>query len=277
VGDEHLTLVPCLGWVNISWLWWPLAILTIVGGSNGVNLTDGLDGLAGGCVAMSLAALAVVTLLVDPLDSAFLPIALGGSAPTGASLLVVIGAALGAILAFLHFNIHPARLFLGDSGSLPLGALLGVVAVAARCELILLLLGAVFVAETLSVVAQVAAFKVLRRRVLRCAPLHHHFELVGWSEQRIVSRFWTAAVAVGLVAVMVTSASVRGDRSARNEGPSPAIADLELFALPATREVLQEPTTSPWGFVSIAHRGRSTCIRGALDPVSGKLILERSR
>ncbi len=167
-----------IGRVSLDLGFWliPLAILVIVGSSNAVNLTDGLDGLAGGCLVASFGSLAVITYA------------------TGHEMAVVATAALGAVLGFLRFNCHPAAVFMGDTGSLPLGGLLGLVALAARQELLLIVLGGVFVVEAASVIAQVAVFRCTGRRVFLCAPLHHHFQLRGWPERKIVARFWIAAL-----------------------------------------------------------------------------------
>jgi len=154
----------------------PLAMFVIVGSSNAVNLTDGLDGLAGGCLVASFGSLAVIAWL------------------TGHEIAVVAAAALGAVLGFLRFNRHPAAVFMGDTGSLPLGGLLGLVALAVRQELLLIVLGGVFVAEAASVIAQVVSFRSTGRRIFLCAPLHHHFQMRGWSEGKIVARFWLAAM-----------------------------------------------------------------------------------
>lgn len=162
--------------VDLGYAWIGLAVLVIVGSSNAVNLTDGLDGLAGGCLAVALTALGVIAYL------------------SGAGeLAVAAAAAVGALLGFLWFNCHPAAIFMGDTGSLSLGGLLGLLALALRQELLLLVLGGVFVAEAASVILQVASFRWTGRRVFLCAPLHHHFQLRGWPERQIVRRFWIAA------------------------------------------------------------------------------------
>ncbi|MEX0867569.1 MAG: phospho-N-acetylmuramoyl-pentapeptide-transferase, partial [Pirellulales bacterium] len=184
-------------------LWYiPFATLVLVAASNSVNLTDGLDGLAGGCLLCSLFSLfAVAFALSSPFWSAWFDLP---AAPHAAEMVVVAAAVIGALLAFLWFNCHPAQVFMGDCGSLPLGAVLGLIAIACRQELLLLVIGGVFAVETLSVILQVASFRTLGRRLFRCAPLHHHFQFAGWPETKIVVRFWIAAficAGVGLFGV----------------------------------------------------------------------------
>ncbi len=189
--DRSQLAVPFYGVIQFpAWAFLLLAVLAIVGTSNAVNLTDGLDGLATGCLACAFTALGVV-LAVNQASSPALT----------SELLVLIAAVIGALVGFLWFNWHPAQVFMGDTGSLPLGGLLGLVAVATRQEWLLVVLGGVFVVEALSVILQVAIFRHTGKRLFRCAPLHHHFQLLGWSEEQIVLRFWTAAAMCALVAV----------------------------------------------------------------------------
>lgn len=171
----------------------------VTGSSNAVNLTDGLDGLAGGCalVAFSVYAAIAAAVAVPAVAGAFGV----AHAPGGAEVAVVLSAIAGGLVAFLWFNRHPARVFMGDTGSLPLGGVLAVAAVLTRQELLLALVGGVFVVEALSVMAQVGSFKLTGRRVLRCAPLHHHFEFGGWQETEVVNRFHAAALVLGLIAL----------------------------------------------------------------------------
>jgi phospho-N-acetylmuramoyl-pentapeptide-transferase len=171
----------------------------MVGSSNGVNLTDGLDGLAGGCLAIAGTAFTVLTYLAGhKIMASYLNIA----HMTGAGELgVVFGAFVGAMLGFLWFNCHPAKVFMGDSGSLPTGALLGYGALVTRQEVILLIVGGVFVVETLSVIMQVGYFKMTGKRILACSPLHNHFLFKGEPETRIVVRFWIAALILAMCAV----------------------------------------------------------------------------
>jgi phospho-N-acetylmuramoyl-pentapeptide-transferase len=183
--------LPGLGSVSLGAWFLPLAVLVIVGSSNAVNLTDGLDGLAGGCLAFSTAAMALTAYAGGHAGLAeYLGVA---RIPHASEMLIVAGSMLGGVLGFLWFNCHPAQVFLGDTGSLPLGGLLGLLAVVARQELLLLVVGGVFVAEALSVILQVAGFRATGKRIFRCAPLHHHFEFSGWPETRIVTRFWIAS------------------------------------------------------------------------------------
>lgn len=174
-----------------GWPWAVFCTLVMVGASNAVNLTDGLDGLAPGCVVLAAAAFAVIAYAVGRSDvAAGVPIP---HAPGTEEMSVVAAALAGACVAFLWFNAHPARVFLGDTGSLALGGLLGYIACATKQELVLPIVGGVFVAEALSVVVQVAWFKRTRRRIFRCAPLHHHFQFGGMHEVTIVTRFWIVA------------------------------------------------------------------------------------
>lgn len=169
----------------------------IVGSSNAVNLTDGLDGLAIMPTVMVAAALAVFAYASGHASFAEylrIPYVEGAG-----ELIIFCGAIVGAGLGFLWFNTYPAQVFMGDVGALALGAALGVVAVIVRQELILVIMGGVFVAETVSVILQVASFKLTGRRIFRMAPLHHHFELKGWPEPRVIVRFWIITVILVLV------------------------------------------------------------------------------
>jgi phospho-N-acetylmuramoyl-pentapeptide-transferase len=183
---------------------WPLAfvplllflVLVIVGCSNAVNLTDGLDGLAIGCVLVSSTALTVLTYLSSNARFAdYLDIA---KIPDAGELVIFCGSLVGASLGFLWYNAHPAEMFMGDVGSLALGGAIGVVAVIIKQEILLLSIGGVFVMEALSVIIQVGSFKLTGKRVFRMAPLHHHFELMGWSESKIIVRFWIIALVFAL-------------------------------------------------------------------------------
>lgn len=168
------------------------AYFVIVGSSNAVNLTDGLDGLAILPTALVAGALAIFAYASGNFDYAhYLAIPY---VPGAGELLVFCGAMVGASLGFLWFNTYPAQVFMGDVGALGLGAALGVLAVMVRQELVLFVMGGVFVIETVSVVLQVASFKLTGRRIFRMAPLHHHFELKGWPEPRVIVRFWIITV-----------------------------------------------------------------------------------
>ncbi len=166
-----------------------LAVAVIAGTSNAVNLTDGMDGLASGCVALNAFAFMLLAFIVG--SSRLARALLLYHIPGAAELSVLCGAALGACLGFLWYNAYPAQVFMGDTGSLPLGGLMGYVAIVTRLELMLLLVGGVFVIEALSVLLQIVYFKSTGgKRLFRCAPLHHHFHLGGWTETQTVTRFW---------------------------------------------------------------------------------------
>ncbi len=175
-----------------------LTVLVMTGTSNAVNLTDGMDGLAAGCVALCALVFLILTHIVGTDETAaklLMP-----HVPKTGELVVLCGAILGSCLGFLWYNCHPARVFMGDTGSLPLGGLIGYVAVVTRQELMLILAGGVFVLEAISVLSQIGYFKwTSGQRLFRCAPLHHHFHLGGWSESQTVVRFWlVAAMFAGL-------------------------------------------------------------------------------
>ena len=178
-----------------------LAYLFIAGFSNAVNLTDGLDGLAAGCSAMVCGAYTIISFWQFTHDCTSQLIDGCYTVRDPLDVTLVAAAGLGACLGFLWWNTSPARIFMGDTGSLALGGLLAGLAVVTRTELLLVVLGGLFVAVTLSVVIQVAFFRATRRRVFRMAPLHHHFELAGWTENTVIVRFWLVtgmSVAFGL-------------------------------------------------------------------------------
>ncbi len=188
-------VTPDLGIVYI-----PLAIFIIVGASNAVNLTDGLDGLAIGPIIIAFSSYLIFAYLAGHVRIANY-LGIPYVAGTG-ELSVLCGAVVGAGLGFLWYNAHPADLFMGDVGSLPLGALLGTVAVMTKQEIVLILVGGIFVVETLSVIFQVAYFKMTGgRRIFRMAPLHHHFELKGWPEAKVTVRFWIIAIVLALLSI----------------------------------------------------------------------------
>lgn len=171
-------------------------IFVIVGSSNAVNLTDGLDGLATGCVVVAAGALTMITYVSSHAQFAtYLDLA---KMPMVGELTIFCGAITGAALGFLWYNAHPAEVFMGDVGSLALGGAIGTVAVIIKQEVLLFFVGGIFVLEALSVILQVASFKLTGRRIFRMAPLHHHFELIGWSESKITVRFWIAALVFAL-------------------------------------------------------------------------------
>lgn len=189
--EFSLPVVGSLG--SLGWWFVPLAVCALVGSCNAVNLTDGLDGLAAGCLLSALAVFAFVLAVCGDADWAA---AWGLPAIAGAgAMLVPTAAAIGGVMGFLWFNRHPARIFLGDTGSLSLGGLLGYLAIVARQEVLLVVVAGVFVVETFSVAVQLASLRLRGRRVLLCAPLHHHFQFKGWSEPRVVAHFWLASMA----------------------------------------------------------------------------------
>ena len=174
-----------------------LTYFVVVGSSNAVNLTDGLDGLAIMPTVMVAAALGVCAYLagnVNFADYLHIPYVAGSG-----ELVVFCAAMVGAGIGFLWFNTYPAQVFMGDVGSLALGAALGIVAVIVRQEIVLFIMGGIFVAETVSVIVQVASFKLTGRRVFRMAPLHHHYELKGWPEPRVIVRFWIITIILVLI------------------------------------------------------------------------------
>ncbi|MGD1212198.1 MAG: phospho-N-acetylmuramoyl-pentapeptide-transferase [Candidatus Acidiferrales bacterium] len=183
---------------------WPLAyvpfiiflVLVIAGFSNGVNLTDGLDGLAIGCVLVSSVALTVLTYLSS--NARFAEYLEIQKIPDAAELTIFCGSLAGASLGFLWYNAHPAEMFMGDVGSLALGGAIGTVAVILKQEILLVSIGGIFLLELLSVILQVGSFKLTGKRIFRMAPLHHHFELLGWSESKIIVRFWILALVFAL-------------------------------------------------------------------------------
>ncbi len=177
---------------NLGWATFFFFALVVVGSSNAVNLTDGLDGLATGCtvtVALTYAVLAYIAGNVK--ISTYLQIPYY---PFTGELAVICAALVGAGLGFLWFNCHPAKVFMGDTGSLAIGGVLGVVAICCKQELLLLVVGGVFVMEALSVILQVMSFKVTGKRIFAMSPIHHHFELKGWKENTVIVRFWILSI-----------------------------------------------------------------------------------
>lgn len=189
-----LTTVSFLDYsVNLGWLYPIFTIFVITGASNAVNLTDGLDGLASSNCVISFIGCAVIALCTGNADIA-----------------IICAAAAGACLGFLYFNRYPAQVFMGDTGSLALGGLLGTVAVIGKFELFLLFLGVIFIIETLSVMIQVTSFKLTGKRVFKMSPIHHHFELLGWSEVKIVKVFTLVTLLFSMagVAIYLKSAGI---------------------------------------------------------------------
>jgi phospho-N-acetylmuramoyl-pentapeptide-transferase len=202
-ADPHSTSlsVPFIKqfFINLGWFYIPFITVVIVGSSNAVNLTDGLDGLAIGLVGIASAANAVIVYLGgNKIISDYLKILY---IPGSGELSIFCGAMLGASLGFLWYNAHPAEVFMGDVGSLSLGGALGTLAVVTKHELILVVVGGIFVAETLSVALQVASYKLTGKRIFKMAPIHHHFEQIGWPESKVIVRFWVVGIILALVSI----------------------------------------------------------------------------
>jgi phospho-N-acetylmuramoyl-pentapeptide-transferase len=187
--------VPFVGLVAVPrWVYIAFAAFAIISASNGVNITDGLDGLAGGTLIFAFVAYLLIALLNEPTQ------------PNLATLCALL---IGALLGFLWFNVHPAQIIMGDSGSLSLGATLAVIALITGQILVLPIIGLIFVIETGSVVLQVAYFRLTHgRRIFRMSPLHHHYELLGWDEEKITLRFWIIGILAGLLGVVLFLASI---------------------------------------------------------------------
>jgi phospho-N-acetylmuramoyl-pentapeptide-transferase len=191
-GYPHLALLAFLPFV----LW---VILVLLGATNAVNLTDGLDGLAIGCTIIAAGALTVLTyvsghvVFADYLELQRMPMV--------SELTVFCGSMVGESIGFLWYNAHPAEVFMGDVGSLALGGAIGTVAIIIRQELLLPFIGGIFVLETASVILQVGSYKLRGKRIFKMAPLHHHFEQIGWSESKIIVRFWIGALVFALFAL----------------------------------------------------------------------------
>jgi len=172
--------------IDLGWGYVVLVIFMLVGGSNAVNLTDGLDGLLSGTAAIAFGAFAVLAWSQSQYDVAIFSVAV-----------------VGAVLGFLVFNAHPAKVFMGDTGSLALGGAIVTVAILTKLEILLVLIGGVFVIETLSVIIQVISYKTTGKRVFKMSPLHHHYELVGWSEWRVVVTFWTIGLVFAVLGIYI--------------------------------------------------------------------------
>ncbi len=184
-------------WLGPGFVLW--SVIVLVGSSNAVNLTDGLDGLAGGCMVFAGSAFVALTYLAGHKGMAeylSIPYIAGAG-----ELSIVLGATVGAVLGFLWFNCYPAQVFMGDTGSLPLGGLIGLAALVTRQEPLLLIVGGIFVIETLSVIAQVGWYRCLGTRLIACSPLHNHFLFRGQHEMKIVVRFWIGAALLAIAGV----------------------------------------------------------------------------
>jgi len=187
--------------IDLGVFYIPFAMLVIVGCTNSVNLTDGLDGLVSIPVIMCTIVFMVIATFCS--DSFMGPL-LNMFVVPGANELTVIGAAIiGSLLGFLWFNSHPAEVFMGDTGSLALGGLLGTMAVATKHEVVLAIAGAIFVVEALSDIIQVGSYKLRKKRVFLMAPIHHHFEKMGWPETRVVIRFWIVSIVLAILTIMM--------------------------------------------------------------------------
>jgi phospho-N-acetylmuramoyl-pentapeptide-transferase len=193
------------GMLDISWFYVPLVILVITGTSNAVNLTDGLDGLATGLVAIAALVFGAISYASGRLDySDYLNIIY---LPGSGELFIFCLSLIGACIGFLWFNAHPAKIFLGDTGSLSMGAALGTLAILLKKEILLFIIGGVFVMESVSVILQIYYFKYTKnkygvgKRIFRMAPLHHHFELLGWPENHVVVRFWIIGILLALISL----------------------------------------------------------------------------
>lgn len=182
--------------INLSWFYVPFAMFVIVGTANSVNLSDGLDGLAGGLCTIAFATFGIIVYVAGTAISSEFNIA---PLTDIGEITVLISAVIGGCIAFLWFNAAPAKIFMGDTGSLALGGLLGTIAVAAKQEILLAIIGAIFVIEALSDIIQVFWYKRTKRRVFLMAPIHHHFEQLGWKETTVVTRFWI----IGLICAIL--------------------------------------------------------------------------
>jgi phospho-N-acetylmuramoyl-pentapeptide-transferase len=190
--------VPLIKMLNLGYFYIPFVVLMIVGASNAVNLTDGLDGLAVGNIIFAALTYAALTYVAGNYKFAsYLKIIY---APGTGELTVLLAAMIGACLGFLWYNAYPAEIFMGDTGSLFLGGTLGVVAVCIKHEVLLALIGGIFVVEALSVILQVGSFRLRGKRIFKMAPIHHHFELKGWSEPKVVVRFWIVGIILAFLA-----------------------------------------------------------------------------
>lgn len=172
--------------IDFHWLYFPFILFIMVGASNGVNLTDGLDGLLAGVSSIAFGAYTLVAISLSKYDIA-----------------IFTAAVVGALLGFLVYNAHPAKVFMGDTGSLALGGAIAATAVLTKTEILLGIIGGIYVIETLSVMIQVISFKTRGKRVFRMSPIHHHFELLGWSEWKVVTRFWFVGLIFAALGVYI--------------------------------------------------------------------------
>lgn len=200
-GVTQLTIPFMKDWIlNLSYLYAPFALLVITGASNAVNLTDGLDGLAiGPVITCSIALLVLSYVTGNVVVAKYL---LYHTVHGSGEITVFLAGLIGASIGFLWYNTWPAQVFMGDSGALPLGGILGTVAVITGHEILLVIMGGVFVVEALSVIIQVGSFKIRQKRVFRMAPLHHHYEKAGWPEQKITVRAWIISFMLALLSIL---------------------------------------------------------------------------
>ncbi|WP_336786336.1 phospho-N-acetylmuramoyl-pentapeptide-transferase [Paenibacillus sp. MMO-177] len=186
---NHSTMitVPGTSWgFDLGWFYYPFVVIILFGASNAVNFTDGLDGLLSGTSAIAFGAFTILALQVSEHESA-----------------IFSAAMVGAVLGFLIFNAHPAKVFMGDTGSLGIGGGIAAVAILTKMELMLVIVGGVFVLEMLSVILQVGSFKLRGKRIFKMSPIHHHFELSGWSEWRVVTTFWSVGLLLAVVGLLL--------------------------------------------------------------------------
>ena len=194
ITNPSATLFSIGNWaIDLKWLYPFFAVFVITGASNAYNLTDGLDGLAAGCGVPAFIACAIISLSMGETE-----------------LAIIAAAVAGSLLGFLKFNKPKAEVFMGDTGSLAIGGLLGTLAVLGKFEFLLIFLGGVFVVETLSVIIQVTSFKTTGKRVFKMAPIHHHFELLGWNEKKVVTVFSSVSLVLSIVAVVLFELFSRG-------------------------------------------------------------------
>ena len=198
----EIMVVPTTLWIpvvdtqlQLGWGYYVLAFLIIVGATNALNLTDGLDGLAGGTSAVAAIAFSVIGLMAASMTNSI-----------GAESVAYFGAIIAAVcLGFLVYNVNPAKVFMGDTGSLALGGAFAAMAILTKTELLLVVIGGIFVMEALSVIIQVISFKTRGVRVFKMSPIHHHFELSGWAEQTVVNRFWFGGAVLAIIGVLLAT------------------------------------------------------------------------
>lgn len=184
---------------DLGWYYLIMVSLVVVGTSNAVNLTDGLDGLVAGPNVVAFATYGILVYIVgNALLAKYLQVAF---IPGAGELAIFCGAIVGSLIGFLWYNSYPAEIFMGDVGSLSLGAALGMVAILAKAEILLIVIGGVFVLETVSVITQVISFKLTGKRIFKMAPIHHHYELKGWAEPKVIVRFWIISFILSLIAL----------------------------------------------------------------------------